>query len=179
MAEQQAEQAGAQEPGREAAEQPAAENPRPAEQAAARLANSGRLGCAGWAVVRWNGEADGAVEVDGGAENVRPPRLPELKPPPMRASAGAATRASVAATASVAITARNPKRNMWFSWNGPPTPDLGGVRPAHKILRYIGMWRGRRKGCRTLSQATTDVCLAGLVRCTTADRQAVGPCDPG
>jgi hypothetical protein len=73
--------------------------------------------------VRWNGDADGAVDVDGGAVKVRLPRLPELKPPPMRASAGAARTTSVEATANIAIKARKPKRNMWFSWNGPPTPE--------------------------------------------------------
>ena len=40
-------------------------------------------------MVRLNGcAALGAVEVLGGAENVRAPREPELKPPPTRASAG-------------------------------------------------------------------------------------------
>jgi hypothetical protein len=39
-------------------------------------------------MVRLNGCAvPGAVEVLGGAENVRPPREPELPPPPTRASA--------------------------------------------------------------------------------------------
>jgi hypothetical protein len=70
-------------------------------------------------VVRWNGDADGAVDVDGGAEKLRLPRLPELKPPPMRASAGAARTTSVEATANTAINARKPKRNMWFSRNRP------------------------------------------------------------
>jgi hypothetical protein len=39
-------------------------------------------------MVRLNGDAvPGAVDVLGGAENVREPREPELKPPPTRASA--------------------------------------------------------------------------------------------
>ena len=89
-------------------------------------------------MVRWNGEADGAVDVDGGAEKLRLPRLPELKPPPIRASAGAASKASVETTATIAINARKPKRNMWFSRNSRH-PEPGDLRPAHKVLRYIGM----------------------------------------
>jgi hypothetical protein len=50
-------------------------------------------------MVRLNGcAADGAVDVLGGAENVRVPREPELKPPPTRASAGEA--ASITGNAS-------------------------------------------------------------------------------
>jgi hypothetical protein len=51
-------------------------------------------------MVRLNGcAALGAVEVLGGAENVRAPREPELMPPPTRASAGemAATNGSASA----------------------------------------------------------------------------------
>src|SRR5712672_4845709 len=45
-------------------------------------------GLPGWVKVRLNGCAVlGAVEVLGGAENVRAPREPELMPPPIRASA--------------------------------------------------------------------------------------------
>jgi hypothetical protein len=45
-------------------------------------------GLPGWEKVRLNGCAvPGVVEVLGGAENVRAPREPELKPPPTRASA--------------------------------------------------------------------------------------------
>ena len=48
-----------------------------------------RPGLPGWVMVRLNGcAAFGAVEVLGGAENVRAPREPELTPPPIRASAG-------------------------------------------------------------------------------------------
>ncbi len=47
-----------------------------------------RPGLAGWVMVRLNGcAAFGAVDVLGGAENVRAPREPELEPPPIRASA--------------------------------------------------------------------------------------------
>jgi hypothetical protein len=46
-------------------------------------------GLLGWVKVRLNGCAvRGAVDVLGGAEKVRVPRDPELKPPPTRASAG-------------------------------------------------------------------------------------------
>src|ERR1700733_6448054 len=46
-------------------------------------------GLPGWVMVRLKGDAEpGAVEVLGGAEKVREPREPELKPPPTRASAG-------------------------------------------------------------------------------------------
>ncbi len=45
-------------------------------------------GLPGWVKVRLNGWAvPGAVDVLGGAENVRPPLEPELMPPPTRASA--------------------------------------------------------------------------------------------
>jgi hypothetical protein len=45
-------------------------------------------GLPGWVRVRLNGCAvPGAVEVLGGAEKVRAPRDPELRPPPTRASA--------------------------------------------------------------------------------------------
>jgi hypothetical protein len=65
------------------------------------------------------GEAvPGAVEVDGGAANVRLPRDPELKPPPIRASA--AETASTVGNASERITAkafmRPPVRCMNFMW---------------------------------------------------------------
>jgi hypothetical protein len=52
-------------------------------------------GLPGWVIVRLNGcAAFGAVEVVGGAENVRDPRDPELEPPPTRASADEATMTS-------------------------------------------------------------------------------------
>jgi hypothetical protein len=50
-------------------------------------------------MLRSNGRAVvGAVDVLGGAENVRDPRDPELDPPPMRASAADATSATGIAT---------------------------------------------------------------------------------
>jgi hypothetical protein len=45
----------------------------------------------------------GAVDVRGGAEKVRPPREPELKPPPARASADGA--ASISGNANDKTTA--------------------------------------------------------------------------
>jgi hypothetical protein len=55
----------------------------------------------GWVMVRLNGCAVlGAVDVLGGAENVRAPREPELMPPPTRASAGEIADARGTASAS-------------------------------------------------------------------------------
>ena len=83
-AEQQAEQAGADETRSQAAQQAAAG---PVEEAAAN--GRAKPGLPGWVMVRLNGcAALGAVDVLGGIEKVRDPREPELKPPPMRASAG-------------------------------------------------------------------------------------------
>ncbi len=62
-------------------------------------------GLAGWLNVRLNGcAALGAVEVLGGAEKVREPREPELKPPPTRASA--AETAIIRGSASDIATAK-------------------------------------------------------------------------
>ena len=62
------------------------------------------LGLPGWVKVRLNGCAlPGAVDVLGGAENVREPREPELDPPPTRASADEIT--SIVGTASDRTTA--------------------------------------------------------------------------
>ena len=61
-------------------------------------------GLPGWVMVRLNGCAvPGAVEVLGGAENVFPPRDPELPPPPIRASA--AETASITGNANDKTTA--------------------------------------------------------------------------
>src|ERR1700676_3730829 len=59
----------------------------------------------GWVKVRLNGCAvPGAVDVLGGAENVRAPREPELKPPPTRASADEmATTKGIASDKTTAI----------------------------------------------------------------------------
>ncbi len=56
-------------------------------------------GLVGCVIVRSKGRATlGAVDVDGGAENVRAPREPELKPPPIRASAAETDSATGMAT---------------------------------------------------------------------------------
>ena len=61
-------------------------------------------GLPGWVMVRLNGCAvPGAVDVLGGAENVRAPREPELTPPPTRASAD--EMASINGSASDRTTA--------------------------------------------------------------------------
>jgi hypothetical protein len=52
------------------------------------------------------------VDVGGGDEKVRVPRLPELKPPPIRASALVARKPTVAATTTRVMTARKTVRNM-------------------------------------------------------------------
>jgi hypothetical protein len=63
-----------------------------------------RPGLPGWVKVRLNGcAALGAVEVLGGAENVRDPRDPELMPPPTLASAD--ETASMTGNASDKMTA--------------------------------------------------------------------------
>jgi hypothetical protein len=62
-------------------------------------------------MVRLNGWAVfGAVEVEGGAENVRAPREPELTPPPTRASAAvAATTSGMASDKTTAKACMTPK----------------------------------------------------------------------
>jgi hypothetical protein len=63
-------------------------------------------GLPGWVKVRLNGCAVlGAVDVLGGAEKVRVPRDPELKPPPIRASAGGAAAISGKASDRTTATA--------------------------------------------------------------------------
>ena len=54
----------------------------------------------------------GAVRVDGGGENVKPPRLPIELPPPSRASATAGARAREAA-ATAARRRREPLRDIF------------------------------------------------------------------
>ena len=61
-------------------------------------------GLPGWPNVRLSGCAvPGAVDVLGGAENVRIPREPELKPPPTRASADGAASSGSANDKTTAI----------------------------------------------------------------------------
>jgi hypothetical protein len=72
----------------------------------------------GWVTLRCIVDADGAVEVAGGAEKVREPRLPELKPPPTRASALEASIATVATTTAIIVKPRETLRNMMVLPNG-------------------------------------------------------------
>jgi hypothetical protein len=58
-------------------------------------------------MLRWIGAAVvGAVRVVGAAEKVRLPRLPELKPPPTRASAALASMPTASTTANAAASLR-------------------------------------------------------------------------
>ena len=140
MAEQQAEQAGAQEPAREPAPKAGS-----TEQAARRRRKLGRgaprLGCV---MVRCIGPADGMVEVDGVGANVREPRLPELKPPPMRASAPEPRKTSVAMTIMAAVTTRKTARNIQVL---PIAAMLPLERcSAARNTAHIGMLKGLRRG---------------------------------
>src|ERR1700742_3224838 len=66
-------------------------------------------GAEGWVAERCSGDMDGAVCVGAGVEKVRVPRLPELLPPPIRASAVLATSASaIVAAPNIARTRPNP-----------------------------------------------------------------------
>jgi len=57
---------------------------------------------AGWPKVRLNGWAvPGAVDVEGGAENVRDPREPELNPLLMRASAEDAVASMIGSESAI------------------------------------------------------------------------------
>jgi hypothetical protein len=74
------------------------------------VAGAPNPGLPGWVMVRLNGCAVlGAVDVLGGAENVRAPREPELMPPPIRASAG--ETAAISGNANDKTTA--------MAWNMP------------------------------------------------------------
>ena len=100
-AEQHAQQAGAEEARGKAAEHAHAG---PVEEPAAGSRGAPIPGLPGWVMVRLNGCAvPGAVDVLGGAENVRAPREPELRPPPIRASADEI--ASINGSASAKTTA--------------------------------------------------------------------------
>src|SRR5580658_9768256 len=84
-------------------------------------------GLAGSVMVRLNGCAvPGAVEVLGGAENVRAPREPELIPPPIRASA-----------------------DEIASVNGKPndkTTAIARKRPRPRCVNFIAVSSGPRQG---------------------------------
>jgi hypothetical protein len=74
-------------------------------------------GLPGCVTVRLKGCAVlGAVEVEGGAENVRAPREPELTPPPIRASAdeAATTSGNVSARATATACTKPKTRGLKF-----------------------------------------------------------------
>ena len=76
-------------------------------------------GLPGWVMVRLNGWAvPGAVEVLGGAENVRAPREPELMPPPIRASADEIASINGSASDKATAIAWTMPRARWvnFMW---------------------------------------------------------------
>lgn len=87
-------------------------------------------------MVRLNGCAMlGAVEVLGGAENVRAPREPEPKPPPIRASAGEIAAANGTASASATAIAWTRPRARCVNFMSIPSkipgrgsaPKMGSV----------------------------------------------------
>ena len=130
--EQHAEQAGAEEARGKAAEHAAAGA---VEEAAGRAARRSR-GVADGVMVRLKGCAvPGAVEVLGGAENVRAPRDPELMPPPIRASAdGTANSIGTASDRTTAIAWTMPRARcvnfMSISLKSPAggsAPNMGSA----------------------------------------------------
>src|SRR5262249_44570517 len=141
-------------PNRPAPRNPAArppQNPERPKKPPGEGANPGRgAATPGCVTERCMGAADGMVEVGGGAENVRLPRLPELKPPPMRASALDARKPIVAATIATVVTARKIVRNMKSS-SSQPCPGLRAQfdrnidRPGIWVRR--GWLQGGGHGC--------------------------------
>src|SRR5262252_6804837 len=97
-----------------------------------------KFGCVFGVTVRCIVDVDGMVEVGGGAENVRVPRLPELRPPPMRASALDARKPIVAATITAVVTARKIVRNMKSS-SKRPCPGFGAEFDRNMRVKY---WYG-------------------------------------
>src|SRR5262244_65507 len=89
----------------------------------------------------------GAVRVTGGGLPVNPPRLPELRPPPTRASASVATSASAASAASPSTSGRKRKRNdVMF-----PLRIARRLR-GRRYGGYIGTTKRYFKSYRTVSQ---------------------------
>src|SRR5262249_41377237 len=116
-------------------------SPAPRNPAASPPSRPGRLknpppgvpnpGLPGWVMVRLKGCAVfGAVDVLGGAENVRPPREPELSPPPTRASADETAIASGSAsdrtTATICTIPRVRVVNLMTISSGPGTGEING-----------------------------------------------------
>jgi hypothetical protein len=75
-------------------------------------------------MLRSMGRAVGEVAVEGGAEKVCEPRLPELPLRPARASASPATSATVAAMAQAVSSGRKRKLSMNFLPTGLPVSLL-------------------------------------------------------
>jgi hypothetical protein len=67
----------------------------------------------------------GAVEVLGGAENVRAPREPMLKPPPTRASAVDIESTGSASARAIAIARRTPRMRCVNIIFVSFVPDMG------------------------------------------------------
>src|ERR1700722_8427679 len=93
-------------------------------------------GLPGWVMVRLNGCAvPGAVEVLGGAEKVRAPREPELKPPPIRASAGEIADINGSASARVTAIAWTMPRARCVNFMASSLKSPAGEAP----LRWAAM----------------------------------------
>src|SRR6185437_4749152 len=88
-------------------------------------------------MLRWNGWDEGAVLVEGGADQVRPPRLPIEPPPPARASARPGARAS--ARAAKAARTKEVRRMVSLFRDG--RRDIGsrsGSRQRHAFYSQSG-----------------------------------------
>ena len=113
----------------------------------------------GSVMVRLNGcAAFGAVEVGGGAENVRAPREPELTPPPIRASADETASINGNASAKTMAMAWTMPRAAWvnfmFRFPGPrhgEAPLTWAARPeSEAIIGKRGCGARSRGGSRDL-----------------------------
>src|SRR6476620_2625356 len=121
-------------------------------------------GLPGWVKVRLNGCAvPGAVDVLGGAENVRPPREPELPPPPTRASAdemATTTSSATAKTTAIALTRPSARCvKFMFLFLHP--------RQGEALLRWAALPKSEATigncGCGPRSRGCGDIALfAGL-----------------
>src|SRR6516165_6590448 len=110
-------------PNRPAPKNPANSPPRNPGRLKKPPAGEGRPIDPGWpgcVMLRSIGRALGEVAVEGGAENVCPPRLPKLPPRPARASASLAMSAIVAAMAHAASKGRKRKLPIGFLRTGFP-----------------------------------------------------------
>ncbi len=106
----------------------------------------------GWVTLRCIGAPDGAVEVDGGAEYVREPRLPELMPPPTRASTVVARSPTVAITIAKVASPRKKVRNIDVLPCGRPTAGEAAQRHARKQSVAISALNGSlRRGAQVVA----------------------------